>query len=272
MIQAEHGLREKALIMTGESTGLRIGDILRLRKSLIEPLLNQEPPIGIEIRTTEKERVPAKPFLHQACVQLLKEYLTKEYPTNSNSDLLFVTSEDKPMNEKYVDRVIKRAFKYAGYNSGKLRVRFHCLRKFVIGRLQDAGVSESVWKLIVGKKTKEATYSTQYLREAYISALPRLDPTALVNNQQRVQELELRVKHQEQEIQTLRTAKIFELMNYFNEQIRALQHEAFKKSVPMSSLGKRIKPEAIKLDGAEALTLKALARVMMKLHSEPETK
>jgi regulator of replication initiation timing len=153
-------------------------------------------------------------------------------------------------------------------------VRTHCLRKFTIGRLQDAGVEENLWKMIVGKKVPEAAYSSNRTREAYLTALPKLDPTSLNNNHAKLTDLETKVDGLEKdnnrlrlELNELKTKKTLEfLMDLFNKEKKEVLDEAFKKSLPASAVnGKRVTMEPVKIEGGELLALKALARTFLKL-------
>jgi len=263
-------LRGKALMLVLESTGLRVGDVTKLVRKDVEPLLDKDPPIDLEL-CTEKERIPAHTFLHKAAVEVLKEYLASK---TDSSQWLFPTDNGRHLSTPEADRMIKTAFKKAGFDSGNLRVRTHCLRKFTIGRLQDAGVEENLWKRIVGKKVPEAAYSSNKIREAYLTALSKLDPTSLNNNHAKLSDLETKVGGLEKEnnrlrleLNELKTKKTLEfLMDLFNKEKKEVLDEAFKKSVPASAVnGKRVTMEPVKIEGGELLALKALARAFLKL-------
>ncbi len=263
-------LRGKALMLVLESTGLRVGDVTKLVRKDVEPLLDKDPPIDLEL-CTEKERIPAHTFLHKAAVEVLKEYLASRA---DSSKWLFPTDNGRHLSTPEADRMVKTAFKKAGFESGNLRVRTHCLRKFTIGRLQDAGVEENLWKMIVGKKVPEAAYSSNKIREAYLTALPKLDPTSLNNNHAKLADLETKVDGLEKEnnrlrleLNELKTKKTLEfLMDLFNKEKKEVLDEAFKKSVPASAVnGKRVTMEPVKIEGGELLALKALARAFLKL-------
>jgi regulator of replication initiation timing len=269
-------VRGRALILVLESTGLRVGDVTKFLRKDIEPLLDKEPPVDLEI-CTEKERIQAHTFLHAAAVKAIKEYLasrTDDYPW------LFPTANGKSLMVREVDTIIKTAFKNANFDSGNLRIRTHCLRKFTIGRLQDAGVETNLWKVIVGKKSLEAAYNSNKLREAYITALPKLDPSSLNNNHLKLTDLESKVGSLEKEntqlrleLNELKTKKTLELlMSLFDKEKKKVLEEAFKKSVPVSAVnGKKVTVEPVRIDAGEIVALKALAKVFLELSNEEKT-
>jgi len=270
-------LREKTLISVAESTGLRISDVIELKRGDIEPFLNDEPPvafwdpdIGV---TTIKERVPAFPFLHSTAIKYLREYLATH-----TSEWLFPTENGEHLSEKEANRLFRDAFKRTGFKTGNKRIRFHCLRKFTIGRLQDAGVETNMWKMLVGKKVLEKPYTSNQLRDAYVKALPKLDPEVLTNNHVRVEGLEDRIQQLEHENADLknqlndviRKKSIDVLMDLYKQNQKEINKEAFKASMPASAALNGQKPvqEAIRIDGAEILTLKALAKTFQQLYNE----
>ena len=166
--------------------------------------------------------------------------------------------------------MVKNAFRRAGFKSGSLRIRSHCIRKFTIGRLQDAGVETNVWKTIVGKTVPEAAYSTEKLRESYLKALSKLDPSALVNNHARVKDLENQVERLTKQLEALEKKKGYQAMM---ELFKKYQSETFKesltKSVPTAAInGKPVKPDPTKISAGEILALKAWAKTLQRLYSE----
>lgn len=268
--------RGKALILTAESTGLRIGDIVKLKRTEVEALLDREAPIELEILCTEKERIPATTFLHQAAVDSIKEYLASRI---DNYPWLFPTADGTHLSIKEADRIVKTAFKNAGYKNGGLRIRTHCLRKFTIGRLQDSGVEENIWKRIVGKKVPEAAYSSNKLRESYLKAIHKLDPSNIKNNHVKLTDIETKMEALEKEnlrlkteIAQLQSSKAIESFNVFKQEMKSVLQEAFQKSQPASEIvnGQPTELEPVKINGAETLILKALAKAYHKLYTEAE--
>jgi len=277
MVHAASSPRNKSIILFATSAGLREGDIAKMKRERIQCLLSQEPPVGIGPLTTEKARVTAYPFLHKAAVESLKEYLaTRE----DDIDLLFPTDQGKPCDGHYLDRMVKESYRKAGFKAPKgERVRFHNLRKFTISRMQDAGLEENVWKCIIGKKTKEAPYTTEQLREHFIKVQDRLNPEAVANNHAKLEDVtskldtlgkenaDLRI-----ELNELKTKKTLEfVMEMFGDKMKQINQEAFEKAVPASATLNGHRPtkiEPISINGSEVLTLKALAQTMQTLYDE----
>jgi integrase len=202
MYHAANGDRNKAIILVAESTGLRESDIAVLQRARIQDLLNGEPPVCIGPINTIKKRVVAMPFLHKTAIDALKKYLATRTDDNP---LLFPTDQGKPCMGSYLDRIVKEAYANAGFTvpQGE-RIRFHSLRKFTISRMQDSGLEENVWKSIIGKKNKEAPYTTEALREHFIKVQNRLDPNCLVSNGARMSDLEAKNEALEKEANELK--------------------------------------------------------------------
>jgi integrase len=289
MLHAAPNLRGRAIIIALESTGLREGDIATFLRSDIEPLLDKEPPVMIELET-EKCGVKGYPFLHKTAVKILKEYLSSR---TDNSKWLFPTllqtatksEEDRHLEVRELNRIVQDAFHNAGFKEGNYRIRGHCLRKFLISRLQDAGIETNVWKMIVGKIAPEETYSTDKLREAYISALDKVDPEALVNNYarmedllQRIEELKNHNQTLELELEKLKNKRGIEaILDIYKQMQGEVNREAFasSKAVSMSKTLNGRRPVTVvleqpKMNGGEMLALKALARTFMKLYDDSE--
>jgi len=141
MLHAAPNLRARALIITLESTGLRVGDIVELKRGDIEPFLDEsKAPVGFEL-VTEKKRVPAHPFLHKTAIKILKEYLASR---TDNFEWLFPAETGQHVSEAEVDRMVKRVWRNAGFKNGSFRIRTHIIRKFTVGRLQDSDVEENL--------------------------------------------------------------------------------------------------------------------------------
>lgn len=198
MLYAASSKRNRAIIITGVSTGLSVGDIARLPRKRIEDLLDKEQPLCIGPIIRKKTRVRGYPFLHETAVELIKEYLaerTDDYP------YLFTTDEGTMVNIAYIDRMLKESFARAGFKvpEGE-RVRFHGLRKFFISRCQDSGLEVNVWKTLCCKKAGESAYTTEKLRENFLKVQDKLDPNTSASNNNIN-----KVKGLQAELETLRT-------------------------------------------------------------------
>ncbi len=161
-------LQERYVLTAGKSFGLRAGDFLALTRGDLEPYLDREVPISIGKYATQKESVPAYPFIDTDAISVIKlmiEKIDREGKVKPTNRMLTYKHTVE------LTRVIKRLVERAGIKVGTKRVRFHCMRKFLIDHLSSF-MSESKWKQIVGKKISESAYvSPDTLKEDYTRAM-----------------------------------------------------------------------------------------------------
>jgi integrase len=224
----------KYIVVVGKSFGLRVGDFLRLTRGHFSTVdLSLEPPIFLCEYATEKEGVSAFPFLDSDAVGVVKDLLRK-------MDREGRAAPTEPMlkykNDVELSRVLKRLAKEAGIEAGNKRVRFHCLRKFLIDHLSDV-MSESKWKQVVGKKISEGAYvSPDNLREDYLRAMAE---TTFVKQEGNVellakkQALLMMLKLQgitEKEVEAMFTPKrrMMRRLLTLSEEVEALEEAAMK--------------------------------------------
>jgi len=161
-------LEERYIITTGKSFGLRAGDFLKLTQGDLEAYLDRPVPIGIGAYATQKEGVNAYPFIDSDALPVIKLMIEKMDREGRRKPMDRILTFKKGIQ---LTRVIQRVVKKAGINIGNKRVRFHCLRKFLIDRLSSF-MSESKWKQIVGKTISEGAYvSPDSLRDDYTRAM-----------------------------------------------------------------------------------------------------
>lgn len=157
-------LTQKYIITAGKSFGLRSGDFLKLTRGDLEPYIERELPISIGELSTEKEGVPAYPFIDSDAQPIIKLMLAnmKRNGKNKPADRILTYTDGIQLT-----RNLKRIAKKAGIETGNKTVRFHNLRKFLSDHLA-SHMSESKWKQIVGKKISEGAYvSADTLRSDY---------------------------------------------------------------------------------------------------------
>jgi len=157
-------LSERYVLTAGKSFGLRAGDFLALTRGDLEPYLDRPVPISIGEYVTQKEKVKAYPFIDADALPIIKliiERIDRENRIQPTERILTYSHEIQ------LSRTLQRLADKAGIKYGNKRIRFHCLRKFLIDRLSSV-MSESKWKQIVGKKISEGAYvSPDSLREDY---------------------------------------------------------------------------------------------------------
>jgi integrase len=158
-------LVERYILTAGKSFGLRAGDFTALTRGDFEPYLDRLAPISLSEHVTQKESVKAYPFIDSDALPVIKlmiEKMNRENRMQPTERILTYSHEIQ------LSRVLNRLADKAGIKHGDKRVRFHCLRKFLIDRLSSV-MSESKWKQIVGKKISEGAYvSPDSLREDYM--------------------------------------------------------------------------------------------------------
>jgi integrase len=163
-------LKEKYVVIAGKSFGLRASDFLRLTRGDLEPYIDRKVPISIGKMNTIKENVPAYPFIDtdaQPVIKIMIQRMNRKGRTKPSERMLTYK------RGKELTAVLKRLADWAGLKTGNKRVRFHCLRKFLIDNISSL-MSESKWKQIVGKKISESAYvSPDSLREDYERAMSK---------------------------------------------------------------------------------------------------
>jgi hypothetical protein len=159
-------LKERYVLLMGKSVGLRVGDFLSLTYGQFRcAKLDSEPPVALGEIGTVKEKVKTCPFLDSDAVPIAKAWLESHREAKDSARMIDDT-------ENNLSIILQNLCQKAGMNvdfnekgeglgtiHGK-RVRFHCLRKFLIDRLS-AYASESQWKQIVGKAIGEGAYVSQ---------------------------------------------------------------------------------------------------------------
>jgi integrase len=144
-------LKERYVLLVGKSIGLRASDFVALTYGAFRSLkLDAEAPIALGEIGTQKESVKAYPFLDSDAVPIVKSWL-ETHRDAKDSDRMLDDSEEN------LTVVLQNLAKKAGIDPHGKRIRFHCLRKYLIDRLS-ATSSESQWKQIVGKTIIEGAY------------------------------------------------------------------------------------------------------------------
>ncbi len=170
-------LEERYIITAGKSFGLRAGDFLKLTRGDLEAYLDRPVPISMGEYATQKEGINAYPFIDADALPIIKLMIEKMDREGRRKPT------DRILTFKYpiqLSRTIQRLTQKAGINIGNKRVRFHCLRKFLIDRLSSF-MSESKWKQIVGKAISEGAYvSPDSLRDDYARAMTEISFSKII--------------------------------------------------------------------------------------------
>jgi hypothetical protein len=194
-------LTERYVLLVGKSVGLREGDFLTFTYGDFRSIhIEGEAPISLGEVVTQKEHIPAYPFLDSDAVQIVKAFLERT-PDAKDSDKVL------DWDEQSLTQCLQRLFEKAHLVAGEKRVRFHNLRKYLIDRLS-AVASESQWKQIVGKKIAEGAYiSTDQLRDVYLRAMPSIVINGNGKTHVKIEELEKALAQAEDERRTETTRR-----------------------------------------------------------------
>jgi regulator of replication initiation timing len=261
---------DRYVVLVGKSIGLRAGDFLSLTYGQFRSMsLDSEAPISIGRIETRKEHVKAYPFLDSDSVETVKAILKKNPEAKDEERVLSWT-------ELSLTHCLQRLFANAHLVSGKKRVRFHCLRKYLIDRLS-AVASESQWKQIVGKKIAEAAYvSPDRLRDVYEKAMPSIVINGNGKSHVKIEELETKLTEMEGqntqlrlELAEVKNRKTIEsLLEYFQQEKKKIAEEAPKDEhrgvVHAYPKGFVIKPNV------QSQEMTALLRALKRMGDEKE--
>ena len=167
-------LDEKYILLFGKSVGFRANDFVKFTYGDFRSLdLESDVPIYMGEFNTQKKAIPANPFIDVDSLPVIKAILEANTRKKDSDRIITIRGGELSV-------ILQRIADRAKINYGNARVRFHCLRKWLVTRLS-ATMSESQWKQIVGKSISEDAYvSTDLLRTAYSNALK--DLTVLTNN------------------------------------------------------------------------------------------
>ena len=161
-------------MLVGKSVGLRASDFLGFTYGNFRCLkLENEAPLDLGEIRTQKESVPAYPFLDSDAVPIVKAWLDSHKDAKDNDRILDDTEDNLSVILQTLCKKAGVEIDDHGTIHGK-RVRFHCMRKFLIDRLS-ATSSESQWKQMVGKTIDEGAYVSQdQLRGIFTRAMKDL--------------------------------------------------------------------------------------------------
>jgi hypothetical protein len=164
-------LKERYILLVGKSVGLRASDFICLTYGTFRSVkLENEAPLSLGQINTKKESVKAYPFLDSDAIPIVKQILESNKDKKDNERVLTDTEDNLSVILQTLAKKAGMEIDDHGTIHGK-RVRFHCLRKFLIDRLS-AYAGESQWKQIVGKAIDEGAYVSQdQLRGVYARAM-----------------------------------------------------------------------------------------------------
>lgn len=194
MYAVADSLRDKVLLLLGKDVGLRLADVLSIKRDEI-PDLDQEAPIPFQ-RMTAKEKVLARGFLSDETAAILKAYL----PTLKGTDnpYLFPNKNGKgPVTDDTVNNVLNALTEKAKIKVPKSQaLTFHCFRKMLLTYCIEAGVGLTAGKLMCGKAVarSDSTYiHNARLKKLFLQLQKMIrvtDAATYMAGQDRIEELE----------------------------------------------------------------------------------
>jgi hypothetical protein len=157
--------REKYVVFVGVSLGLRAEDFSKITYGqLRQAMKDPEEPKFIGKINTEKEEVPAYPFLSHDAVQIVTNVLANHQDAK-DTDLVY------DCDSKHLSDVIRSLAQKSGVDVGDKRLVFHCCRKTLYNALNTRMGDRA--KYIIGKAITEKAYLDQdvtELRQGYKEA------------------------------------------------------------------------------------------------------
>jgi integrase len=209
MYAVANSLRDKVLLLMGKDLGLRLADVLSIKKDEV-PDLDQEAPIPFQ-RMTSKEKVLARGFLSEETVNILKAYL----PTlrSKLNPYLFPSNGKGPITDDTVNNILKTLAKKAKIKISKGQaLTFHCFRKLFLTYCIEAGVGLTAGKLMCGKAVpkSDGTYIRNTRLKKLFLQLQKMirvtDATAYTAGQDRIEQLEKTIETLQKDLSSYKTS------------------------------------------------------------------
>jgi integrase/recombinase XerD len=168
------GRRDRALLLVGVQTGLRVSELIGLRRCDI--ILGAGPHVRCEGKGRKQRFTPLRPEAIEVLAQWLRECPAE--PTTA----AFPSSRGGPLSRDAVERLVARHQRSAAQHCPSLkrkRVTPHVLRHTAAMQLLRHGIDRSVIALWLGHESVETTqmylHADLRLKEEALSKLPPLD-------------------------------------------------------------------------------------------------
>jgi len=232
-MSVQANLRDRYVLVVGKSLGLRATDFIGLKIGDFTSLnLDSEAPISMGKIYTQKEAVTSYPFLDSDAVPIVKAFLQSINTSNPDARMLNIKKNE-------LTCILQRLAKKANMELGNKHLRFHCLRKFLIDRLSGV-MSESKWKLIVGKTVSEDAYVSELeLRESYTRAMPELIFSNHNHSVMKTEKLEQAIRKLAQDNEAYKTT-----IEVLTTKINDLDNEVMQKLKQIAKMA--LTPEKLK--------------------------
>jgi len=160
-------LRERVILSMATDLGLRISDLIRIKKGAL-PSLTQDPPVGFDVMTG-KEEVVAHGFLSAETIELLRVYL----PTlqKKENPYLFPSNGKRPISDEWLNQLLRKLAEKAQIELNGKSLTFHCFRKMFLSTSIDSGIGLTAGKKLCGKaiaRSDDTYLTTVKLREKFV--------------------------------------------------------------------------------------------------------
>lgn len=206
---------EKTILATATSLGYEISSFLALKRQKVKALIdkaaseNEEWAFWVDNRSkTSAKRLNV---LNPLAIKYLKAYIAND--TKGWSEKLF------PYAEIGLNAMLKRLFKKANINVGGQKIRFHSIRKWLMTKLNEAGVGQFSVKLILGKEigVSDSTY-LQHLEQTAFQDYKKVYEQYLAFTNGRTNGLKKEVEESRQDVESLKNS--VKLLSQDNEKLK----------------------------------------------------
>lgn len=210
-------VRGKAILSTAVSLGFSVEDFSELKRDYIESLVNKALAEKIDFIGFDYERgktgVESRSHLTPEAVNSLKDWFTyidqkRTKEGLEKSQWVWCNGGEKPLSEQTINDIIKDLVQKANIvTTGKMR--FHLIRKFLMGSLHDSGFDSWEVKRALGKEipTSDDTYLkglSRKVTEKFPTAYPYIRLTGFANhNQTKLETLEQKIQQLEIQMESL---------------------------------------------------------------------
>lgn len=184
--------KERYVLVMGVSLGQRAEDFVGIKRKDVERVMRVgTAPYGPLRIPTRKRNVLAEGFITEEAKQAALDWLKTRRDSNP---YMLPNNHEGHMLAESVSAIIHRLAHKAKipYDDVTDRIRFHILRKFLQGRLEDSGANRNIIDQIIGHKLDrtQKPYSSKALRTAFEKAMPLLETQAISIGHKRVGKLE----------------------------------------------------------------------------------
>jgi integrase/archaellum component FlaC len=208
-------LIERTVLATSTSLGYEVTSFISLKrqkiKALVEKAISENEEWACWSDNRSKTSAKRLNVLNPLAIDYLKKYL--DAGMKKGSENLF------PYSDSGINAMLRRLFKKATINTGGQKIRFHSIRKWLMTKLNEAGLSIYSVKLIMGKEigVSDSTY-LQHLEHTAFEDYKRVYEPYLTFTNGRSNGIKKKIDEQNTEIDALK--KTIKSLSEDNEKLR----------------------------------------------------